>query len=64
MNIFLTGGTGFIGSHFLAIALSKGHTVFAQRRSELSRPKIFLKHQYFWINKSLDQILSTDLKTY
>ena len=42
MNIFLTGGTGFIGSHFLAIALSEGHTVFAQRRSELSRPKIFL----------------------
>ena len=63
MNIFLTGGTGFIGSHFLAIALSEGHTVFAQRRSELSRPKIFLKHQPFWINKSLDQISSTDLKS-
>ena len=53
MNIFLTGGTGFIGSHFLAIALSEGHTVFAQRRSELSRPKIFLKHQPFGLTNHL-----------
>ena len=29
MNIFLTGGTGFIGSNFVKLALSKSHNLIA-----------------------------------
>lgn len=32
MRIFLTGGTGFIGSHLLQLSLAEGHEVFAVRR--------------------------------
>ncbi len=32
MKILLTGGTGFIGSHFLVAALTAGHEVIALRR--------------------------------
>lgn len=33
MRLFLTGGSGFLGAHFLASALRAGHTVRALRRS-------------------------------
>ena len=32
MRIFLTGGTGFIGSHVLKQGLAAGHEVVALRR--------------------------------
>lgn len=35
MKIFVTGGTGFIGSHFLRCPLAEGHTILALRRSLL-----------------------------
>lgn len=41
MRIFLTGGTGFLGSHFLRHALAAGHEVFALRRPG-SQPRIAL----------------------
>ena len=31
MRIFLTGGTGFIGSYFLKLALAAGHEIVALR---------------------------------
>ena len=40
MKIFLTGGTGFIGSHFLDAALKKGYHVKALIRPK-SKFKIF-----------------------
>jgi len=39
MKLFVTGGTGFIGSHFLNAALKNGHEVVAQHRPG-SKPRI------------------------
>ena len=52
MKIFLTGGSGFIGSHFLQHALVYGHDVFALRRpgSETSIP---LLRQPHWLDGAL-----------
>lgn len=52
MRIFLTGGTGFIGSHFVKIALQEGHEVHALRRSE-SSPRIPLDPEPNWIEGDL-----------
>lgn len=55
MRIFLTGGTGFLGSHFLQLALQAGHDVIALRfpgeecKQPLSRPPE-------WVEGGLDQI--------
>lgn len=59
MKIFLTGGTGFIGSHFLNQALAQGHAVTALRRSPQSRPRIPLTEQPIWLDGCMDQV-STD----
>ena len=53
MKIFLTGGTGFIGSHFLNQALSAGHEVIALRRPK-SLPRIDLSRQPLWVDGALD----------
>ena len=38
MKIFLTGGTGFVGSHVLAVLAQMPHEVTALRRSGSLRP--------------------------
>jgi nucleoside-diphosphate-sugar epimerase len=48
MRIFLTGGTGFIGSHVLQQALAAGHEVLALRRHG-SKPRIQLDNQPNWL---------------
>lgn len=53
MKIFLTGATGFIGSHFLKTALSSGHQVTAIRRPG-SKTRIHLKLQPNWIDGDLN----------
>ena len=53
MRIFLTGGTGFIGSHFINTAHAAGHEVIALRRPG-SNPPIPLIHEPRWIDGSLD----------
>jgi len=58
MRIFLTGGTGFIGSHFLNLALNKGYKIIALRRSPLSKVKINIDQQPLWIDKPLDTLKS------
>lgn len=40
MKLFVTGSTGFIGSHFLNTALAAGHDVIALRRSKNSKPRV------------------------
>ena len=62
MRIFLTGGTGFIGSHFLNLALNKGYKIIALRRSPLSKVKINIDQQPLWIDKPLDTLKSNFLK--
>jgi len=52
MKIFVTGGTGFIGSHFLKQALADGHEVTALRLPG-DRPKIPLATQPEWVDGSL-----------
>jgi nucleoside-diphosphate-sugar epimerase len=53
MKIFLTGGTGFVGSHFLRQALAHGHEVIAQRRPG-SQSRIALEQQPQWVDVALD----------
>lgn len=50
--IFLTGGTGFVGSHFINEALDRGHRVVAMRRHG-SRPRISLKREPEWLDDEL-----------
>lgn len=56
MNIFLTGGTGFIGSHFLKLALSNDHDILALRRSTSSQTKINLVNQPNWVTSSFEEV--------
>ena len=53
MRLFLTGGTGFIGSYVLAAALSAGHEVCALRRTLDSSPVIPLPLQPQWCTGTL-----------
>jgi len=48
MKIIVTGGTSFIGSHFLKLALKSGHEVVALRRSG-STPRIPLPQEPRWL---------------
>lgn len=60
MKLFVTGATGFVGSHFLQLALKAGHTVVAQRRPG-SRPRIPLAREPQWVDRSLDGDFSVEL---
>lgn len=48
MRIFVTGGTGFIGNHFVEQALNAGHEVTALRRAG-SRPRRELAAEPTWL---------------
>lgn len=52
MRIFVTGGTGFIGAHFIEAALKAGHHVVALRRPG-SEPRIALRNQPEWLEGEL-----------
>jgi nucleoside-diphosphate-sugar epimerase len=60
MKLFVTGGTGFIGSHFLEQALAAGHEVIAQRRPG-SRPRLPLTCEPHWVDRALDQNFEGEL---
>ena len=62
MKIFLTGATGFIGSHILKYALSVGHEIIALRKTENSKPKFLLEKEPKWICKNLSEIKIEDLE--
>lgn len=53
MKLFLTGGTGFIGSHFLREALAAGHEVRALRRANSPGPRGGLPAEPLWIEGDL-----------
>jgi nucleoside-diphosphate-sugar epimerase len=60
MQLFVTGATGFIGSHFLRTALAGGHEVRALRRPG-SRTRLPLEREPEWLERSLDQVTVGDL---
>lgn len=60
MNIFLTGGTGFIGSHVLKQVGAFGMDVTAIRRQG-SQPRIKLDNAPRWIEKPLDELDENDI---
>jgi len=62
MNIALTGGTGFIGSHFLKQALAAGYSVRAFRRSSSSKPRIPMDQQPQWLDRQLDEVTAAELQ--
>ena len=64
MHIFLTGGTGFLGSHFIKKTLVKSHKLKALKRSEKSKVKIFLKDQPIWLVKKFSDLKIDDFKGY
>jgi len=51
MNIFLTGGTGFIGSNFINYAMQLGDNVIALKR-ESSTPRVKLNSEPKWVKKN------------
>jgi len=60
MRIFVTGGTGFIGSHFLARAVAQGHTVLALRRPG-SVPRCPVPPAVTWVEGALDDDWTSSL---
>ncbi|MBU78992.1 MAG: hypothetical protein CMD29_02565 [Flavobacteriales bacterium] len=61
MKIFVTGATGFIGSHFVNFAISEGHEIFALKRQNRS-PKIKINGKINWIIKEFNQVSVNDFK--
>lgn len=61
MKIFVTGGTGFVGSNFINCAMKAGHELIVQRRLG-STPRIKLLSEPKWINKNLDNEFYDELK--
>lgn len=62
MRIFITGGTGFIGSHVVNLALSLGHEVLCLRRTPQSYSRIPLISEPVWLDCSLPEIHANDLQ--
>lgn len=60
MRIFVTGGTGFIGSHFINQAHASEHEVVALRRTSASSPRIPLDKEPKWISKAMDELHQED----
>lgn len=60
MKIFLTGGTGFIGSHVLKQLLALDIEVIAHRRKESSSPNIPIDGSVNWLTKPVSDIEPLD----
>jgi nucleoside-diphosphate-sugar epimerase len=60
MKLFVTGGTGFIGSHFLQAALAAGHEVVALRRNKASSPRIKLSVEPQWLDREMGVVEIAD----
>jgi nucleoside-diphosphate-sugar epimerase len=56
MRLFITGATGFIGSHLVNQAHDFGHEVVALKRTYSSKPRVALNKQPIWVVASLDNV--------
>jgi nucleoside-diphosphate-sugar epimerase len=56
MKIFVTGGTGFVGSHFLNAAFQSGHTVLALRRAVTIAPRFPIQREPEWLESELGNV--------
>ena len=61
MKVFLTGGTGFIGKHYLALATSSSNVITALRRNS-SAGGDFSAADPIWFTKAMDEVEVADLK--
>ena len=61
MKVFVTGGTGFIGSHFISQALSAGLDLICLRRPG-SQTRISLASEPIWVEGSLEDDLRNELE--
>ena len=60
MKIFLTGGTGFIGKHFLKHATSAGYHISAQTRlKDINKTSTI--PEVSWVRKPMDKLSTNDL---
>jgi nucleoside-diphosphate-sugar epimerase len=62
MRVFVTGGTGFIGSHVLKAMSQKNWEVSALRTSQRSIPRIALDSQPYWLDGQMDGIECEQLR--
>jgi nucleoside-diphosphate-sugar epimerase len=60
MKLFVTGGTGFVGTHFIGQAIDAGHDILALRRPG-SRARLPLTVEPMWLEKSMEQVTAADL---
>jgi len=61
MKIFLTGGTGFVGSHFINKAHDAGHEIISLKRRH-SKSRIDLNKEPEWVYGNLDDNMSKYFK--
>lgn len=62
MHIFLTGGTGFVGTNFIKVATSYGHSISALCRPSSSKRIQNHKKNVNWIVKEFHEVDEFDLK--
>lgn len=62
MKVFVTGATGFIGAHYVDLAVANGDAVLALKRDPASRSRIALARPPTWLEKPLDQVTALDLQ--
>lgn len=62
MKIFLTGATGFIGSHVLNQLMASGEDVVAHRRDDSSIPKIAIDNGINWLTKPMSELTLADFE--
>ena len=61
MRIFLTGATGFVGSHFINLAHAAGHEVVALRRTREALPRVAAVREPTWLTRALGEVTEQDL---
>ena len=61
MHLFVTGATGFLGSHFIAASMAAGHRVTAVSRRG-SKPRVKITQEPHWCYGNLSENWSQHLK--